>query len=71
MIPLFKEVKFNTIKQEHYIIIVKVCELIKRKGYKADDDFKTIIDLAYNMNCSGKRRRLSKEQFVEKMLQKK
>jgi hypothetical protein len=68
VIPLFKGVTFNTIKQTNYIIVVKVCEIIKRKGYKADDDFKAIIDLAYDMNCSGKRRRLSKDQFINKML---
>jgi hypothetical protein len=59
-------VKLNTYKAESYNIAIKVCEIIKNKGYKTDDAFKEIIELAYNSNKSGKRRRISKEEFLRK-----
>lgn len=66
--PLFKDIKFNTIKQKHYEITMKVCELIKNNGYKTDEDLKAIIDLAWNMNNSGKNRKFTKEQYISKFI---
>ena len=44
--PKFKDVKFNTIKQNHFEKTIKVAELIKNNGYKTDEGLKTIVDLA-------------------------
>ncbi len=66
--PIFRNIKFNTIKQTHYEIAIKVCELIKNKGYKNDEDLKTIVDLAWNMNNSGINRKMSKEGYLSKFI---
>lgn len=33
--------------------------------HKTEEGFKTIIDLAYNMNKEGKRRKLTKEEYIK------
>lgn len=66
IMPIFKDIRLNTIKQNHYEITVKVCEFIKNTGYKTDKDLKTIVDLAWNMNKEGKNRKISKEQYLLK-----
>ena len=65
--PLLDKVKLNTYKAIYYNIAIKVCEIIKTKGYKTDNAFKEIVELAYNSNKSGKRRRISKEEFLSKV----
>lgn len=44
--PIFEGIKFNTVKQSQYEILIQVCELIKKKGYKTDEDLKAIVELA-------------------------
>jgi hypothetical protein len=44
--PILKKIKFNTVKQKHFEILIKVCEIIKNTGYKKDENLKTIVDLA-------------------------
>lgn len=66
--PILKEATFNTQKNGHYETIVKVSEIIKTKGYKSNDVFKEIIELAYDTNKLGKRRRLTKQEFIENMM---
>jgi hypothetical protein len=68
IMPIFKYIRLNTIKQNHYEITVKVCELIKNTGYQTDKDLKTIVDLAWNMNKDGKNRKISKEQYILKFI---
>lgn len=52
--PKLKDIKFNTIKQNHFEKTIKVAELIKNNGYKTDEGLKTIVDLAWDMNKEGK-----------------
>lgn len=66
--PVLNTIKFNTKKQNHYEITIKVCELIKTKGYKTDEDLKAIVDLAWDMNNSGKNRKISKDQYLSKFI---
>jgi hypothetical protein len=68
VVPILKEVTFNTQKGSHYETIVKVSEIIKIKGFKSDDSIKEIIELAYDTNKLGKRRRFTKEEFIENMM---
>jgi hypothetical protein len=68
IMPILKYIRLNTIKQNHYEITVKVCELIKNTGYQTDKDLKTIVDLAWNMNKDGKNRKISKEQYILKFI---
>lgn len=44
--PIFSKIQFNTKKQKHFEKTVEVCKLISTKGYKADEDLKTIVELA-------------------------
>jgi hypothetical protein len=44
--PKLKDIKLNTIKQNHFKKTIKVAELIKNNGYKTDEGLKTIVDLA-------------------------
>lgn len=59
--------KLNTYKADNYNIAIKVCEIVKFKGYKSDDVFKEIVELAYNSNKLGKRRTVSKEEFLQRI----
>ena len=43
--PKLKDIKFNTIKQNHFEKTIKVAELIKNNGYKTDEGLKTIVVL--------------------------
>ena len=66
--PILNKVIFNTKKGEYYYTILKVSELIRSKGYKSDDSFLKIIELSYDKNKLGKRRLLTKEDFITKSL---
>lgn len=65
--PVLDKLNLNTYKANMYNIMIKVCELIKTKGYKSDEAFKEIIELAYDSNKLGKRRRISKEELIRKI----
>jgi len=64
--PVFKNMEFNTIKQEQFNKLIQICEIINIKGYKSNEDLKSIVDLGWDMNLDGKRRRLSKEEYLKK-----
>jgi hypothetical protein len=66
--PMFRNHPFNTVKQTHFEKTIEVCKLIKIKGYKSDDDLKAIVDLAWDMNNSGKICRLSKIEYLSKYI---
>lgn len=66
--PIFKNHPFNTIKQTHFEKTIEVCKLIKVKGYKSDEDLKAIVELAWDMNKSGKGRRVSKIEYLSKFI---
>lgn len=65
--PILDKIKLNTYKAKNYDIAMKVCEIIRIKGYKTDDALKEIVELAYDSNKFGKRRRISKEEFIRKI----
>lgn len=65
--PVLDQIKLNTYKGDCYKIAIKVCEIIKTKGYKNDDAFREIVELAYDSNKSGKRRLLTKQEFLRKL----
>lgn len=44
--PVFSQTQFNTKKQIHFEKTIEVCKLISTKGYKTDENLKTIVDLA-------------------------
>ena len=65
--PVMDKVTLNTYKAESYNVAIKVCEIIRAKGYKTDEALNEIVELAYDSNMSGKRRRISKEEFIRKI----
>ena len=65
--PVLDKIKLNTHKAKNYDIAIKVCEIIRTKGYKTNDVLKEIVELAYDSNKYGKRRRISKEEFMKKI----
>lgn len=64
--PKLKDIKFNTIKQNHFEKTIKVAELIKFNGYKTDENLHAIVDLAWDMNKEGKGRKISKSEYLTK-----
>lgn len=64
--PLYNITGFNTTKQDHFLKTIQVCEIVVNEGYKSNDNLKKIVDLAYEMNNSGKRRKLTKEEYLKK-----
>lgn len=65
--PVLDKLYLNTYKQDMYKIAMKVCEIIKTKDYKSDQVFKELVELAYDSNKLGKRRRILKEEFIKKI----
>ena len=58
--------RLHTNKQQHQgYIFNSVGEMIKENRHKSEEDFNKIIELAYNMNKEGKRRRLTKEEYLK------
>jgi hypothetical protein len=67
VIPHFVEYPLHTVKKEYFEIFSQVCRLLKEGVHKTDEGLQHIIDLAYIMNKEGKGRRLTKEEFIQKM----
>uniref|UniRef100_A0A896YSW9 LAGLIDADG endonuclease n=1 Tax=Coniophora puteana TaxID=80637 RepID=A0A896YSW9_9AGAM len=65
VLPILRDVKFNTIKQTHFEIFAQVCQHIHTNGYKTDKDLKFIVDLAWDMNNNAKRRRVTKDEYLD------
>jgi len=66
--PKLKDIKFNTIKQNHFEKTIKVAEFIKINGYKTDEGLKAIVDLAWDMNKGGKGRKITKSEYLSKFM---
>lgn len=65
-VPFIDKYLFHSSKSIHYTIFKKVCQLIYNKPDLSDSDLLNIIELAYNMNKDGKRRKLTKEEYINK-----
>lgn len=68
IIKKLNNTKLNTFKREHYKTWIKGCNLIYEKGYKTDDNLLKLVELAYHMNNSGKNRKLTKNEYISKMI---
>ncbi|WP_219818029.1 hypothetical protein, partial [Pseudomonas aeruginosa] len=55
----------QTEKKEHYKIWREVCLILKNESPLSKSSLLKILDLAYNMNKEGKRRKLSKDKYLE------
>jgi len=65
-VPFIDNNSSLTSQSIHYTIFKKVCQLIYNKPNLSDSDLLSIIELAYNMNKDGKRRKLTKEEYIKK-----
>jgi hypothetical protein len=66
--PKLKDIKFNTIKQNHFEKTIKTAELIKINGYKTDTGLQDRVNLAWDMNKGGKSRKISKSEYLHKFI---
>lgn len=64
VLPKLKNIEFNTIKQNHFEIFVKVCDILTNEGYKSDENLLKIVNLCWDMNQLGKNRKLSKFEYL-------
>jgi hypothetical protein len=71
IIPLFKDIKFNTRKQKNFEIIMNVCSILEEKGNGKrldDENLLKIIELAWNMNVLSLTRKITKEEYISKFI---
>lgn len=68
LIPFIEKFQLHTNKNLHFDIFKKVCDLISNKQHYYEEGFLKIIELAYNMNKDGKRRKLTKEKYIKTIL---
>ena len=67
IIPHFEKLSLLSRKQRDFELFKKICKIVDQKIHLTKDGFIEIINLAYQMNGSGKRRR-TKETII-KLLQ--
>lgn len=66
VIPFFNNNRIHTEKWSHFQTWSKVCMILKNDGKKLPkSSLLKIIDLAYDMNKSGKRRKLTKTEYIK------
>ena len=65
VIPFVESNLMITEKKEHYNIWKKVCFILKRDKLLSKEALLEIVELAYNMNKGGKRRKINKRQYIE------
>ena len=56
IIPHFQTYPLQTQKQKDFLLFVKICTFIRKNKHLSSNYLIKIIDLAYNMNESGKRK---------------
>ena len=70
VIPHFKKFYLLSKKQKDYELFTKICKIIHKQNHLNKGGFVQIINLAYQMNGSGKRKRL-KEEIIKSIAEKK
>lgn len=57
--------QLHSVKSEHFSIFKQVLNLVNLKEHQTNKGFLNIVNLAYNMNLEGKRRKLTKEEYLK------
>jgi hypothetical protein len=78
VIPFMDSYCLHTEKRDHYKIWKEVCvkyifpyhQPVRRRVAMNKEDFLKVIELSYNMNKNGKRRKLTKEEYINSIVQK-
>lgn len=65
LIPFMSKHQLHSVKSEHFSIFEQVIHLVNLKEHQTDKGFLKIVNLAYNMNLEGKRRKLTKEEYLK------
>jgi len=65
LLPFMSKHQLHSVKSEHFSIFEQVINLVTLKEHKTNKGFLRIVDLAYNMNLEGKRRKLTKEEYLK------
>ena len=67
IIPHFERFPLLSAKQKDFMLFKKICECIGNSEHLQKDGYIKILNLAYAMNGSGKRRR-SREEIINSLL---
>lgn len=63
--PLISLGQFNTVKKTYLGPSLEVLQILTNQGIKLDKDLLKIVDLVYNMNQGGKKRKLTKADYCK------
>ena len=58
--------RLYTEKANHYLKFKEVVYLVEKRAHLDAQGFSQIVNIAYDMNLEGKRRKLSKEEYLKK-----
>nr|YP_009709998.1 putative LAGLIDADG homing endonuclease [Coleochaete scutata]QFU80103.1 putative LAGLIDADG homing endonuclease [Coleochaete scutata] len=65
IIPHFKLYPLHTFKRNHFWLFARVCDLMSQSQHRNREGFLKFIEIAYEMNEHGKRRRVaSKMEYI-------
>lgn len=65
VLPVFKDNVFNTSKQSYFSNTVEAWNILATKGISKDEDLLKVVELVYDINLEGKRRKLVKEEYLK------
>jgi hypothetical protein len=66
IIPHFQKYPLLSSKRKDFMIFVKICKLIQKKRHIKKNGLRKIVNLAFQMNLSG-RRKYSKEEILNSL----
>lgn len=67
IIPFMINQKLHTEKKDHFYKWLEACKLLNSEKDLTSERFNYLIDLVYDMNKLGKRRKYTKDEFLEKL----
>ena len=56
IIPFFQRYEFQTMKKRDFLLFIEICSLISRSLHRNPQGLSQIVEKAYQMNGSGKRK---------------
>ena len=68
VIPFMSQYEFHTYKSRHFAIFKDIAKLVMDGQHRHFNGFMHIIDRAYDMNLKGKRRKLTKQDYINKYI---
>jgi len=65
VIPFMDANPIHTAKKDHYLIWKEVCLILNTESKLSQQSLIKLVNLAYNMNKEGKRRKITKDKYLE------